>query len=1410
MTTPAGSTVMQSAVENMGNEAREYDGTVIDASVAPQSALAKERLTRILQKGYGGLRGGSSQQRAQQTCTVRRQQRNAAVGEDKRDWRIAVLNCGGAGLRGSSDRISTFGRRNRIDILLLNEVHLAAGEPEAITGYSLLWQPRQFTLYGARAGGVAVAVSESSTGFETADVMQCCESLDALWVRLNGAALLKPVFVCAAYIPPVGKTFVCKSDCTNIQCPLSHVDAGLEYIASTATEYARIGDVIIGGDFNIRAERVDSPRWADVQAMITQAQLRIDNVTDAAGTLLPTRRGHSGKLSVLDLVLTQIDNAARLTVTMEQNNRISDHYPILLQYEPQLRHVTGDVEWPKRYGFTSGLPHHLRGRLPMNPQRDSGNVTQFQLRLQSELALVATTSAPQLLAAIEMITLVSGRDSGVISKKDTVPPALRQASQLQRRIDTVTRRLEDVLRQTQLNMPAVLVLQQQLAELERARTLQLSDRRAAQRARRRMKRNAVQQDLDAMWLMHKPAELAKGRGKLAAGQLSARRRHHTALPILQRNLWRLQQGLGQKYTRRDVVELDRYELCECWAADEKALDAVSVYWSRPPTIMEIADAIRSLDGTASAIGVPVAAVKLVLPVSAAQERLVQLFDQIWNSGEVPDEFCVVRAQLLYKSGPVDQLSSYRTIGICTAMSRIFQHIVNCRLQKQIQGRMSEAQYGFLAGKATELCVYLSNSATTCAQLDGNVVDTVLLDIAGAFPTTGHSFILKRLVERGIDSKTRQLLTSWFSKQRMFTQIGRLTSDVFPVTLGLTEGAAFSPTLFIIGVDIALHNLEHHMQQQNMRLGVQLVISWLRQLFYADDGRLFGTTPPALQALLTSMSGDLNRIGFALNAAPTKSAWMRRYPMGKVERKRAKKQQLPQYQLADGVVLPQTTDYKYLGVMVTATNQRADRIAQLKLLAPRLAGIQRQAASAATRSVSLLHGLYIYKTYWQPQFMYAAGVQWGSVPKPFATMETRVMKTLMHAPHHPDVVLRSIFGLATLQTRLDVDRWRVLLRLLCCPPGSQVRQQFAVEIEVYERTGNKTLWWSDTRQLLRVMDVFTTAQFRLQYRECPQSWLQWAMANAVDFMSAVQNTAVLRDIGRLVLLEIETDRRRRELQRCTASLDEVTELLDTPNMAPFIVDVRREATQHRVLLRGGVRTWFGHKYLRTACCPWCDLEGGFTVPHLIRDCPAFNDQRTAVWNVAKQVAVSAKVGNDHVVQQHAQQWYLVSVGAAVSNSFLKLHLNTPSHFARQGQQAATTHLRIHLQLYRRILHVTGQFLQFVYHTTLKQLELRSHELPQRLPHQRHQTTINHWGYEQAKLVLGGLKPLERPERMPIAAVQPEVAPAVGDVQLRQLQAVWQQVTAAQEQPVEAQLDGDDSDWCDIVAAIMETQQEDTQE
>lgn len=175
--------------------------------------------------------------------------------------------------------------------------------------------------------------------------------------------------------------------------------------------------------------------------------------------------------------------------------------------------------------------------------------------------------------------------------------------------------------------------------------------------------------------------------------------------------------------------------------------------------------------------------------------------------------------------------------------------------------------------------------------------------------------------------------------------------------------------------------------------------------------------------------------------------------------------------------------------------------------------------------------------------------------------------------------------------------------------------------------------------------------------------------------------------------LELQVQARALDQCNKSTNEVRELLVGLNSAPFVIEPRSAACMWRIKLRGGVLGAFGYQFRasQVPACLLCGEQGKWTIPHLVRDCTLLETERMAVWGAALAIGVGAGVMANRPPASDRHNWYLLTVGACVPETFCRVGTSAPTHFNRPEGATATRRHGKTRGLYLKLLRVTGDFL-----------------------------------------------------------------------------------------------------------------------
>jgi len=206
---------------------------------------------------------------------------------------------------------------------------------------------------------------------------------------------------------------------------------------------------------------------------------------------------------------------------------------------------------------------------------------------------------------------------------------------------------------------------------------------------------------------------------------------------------------------------------------------------------------------------------------------------------------------------------------------------------------------------------------------------------------------------------------------------------------------------------------------------------------------------------------------------------------------------------------------------------------------------------------------------------------------------------------------------------------------------------------------------------------------------PILWTAAVTAAALDSECDVDGPAVtaLARHFKTVLLALEQRRRHTALLACVSSLAEIMDVVNTDSALPGIVlGFRTAALQWRLRCLGGRRTALSHQHFAQPACPACHAIGMYHIPHLVMDCEAYEGERLTAWSHARNVGIEAGLMLEVAVEDNRYYWYRLTMGASVPHSFLAMHLDAPTHFARTVSPP-----KFDLHVYNRLLGITGGFL-----------------------------------------------------------------------------------------------------------------------
>ena len=199
-------------------------------------------------------------------------------------------------------------------------------------------------------------------------------------------------------------------------------------------------------------------------------------------------------------------------------------------------------------------------------------------------------------------------------------------------------------------------------------------------------------------------------------------------------------------------------------------------------------------------------IEAVIVVAEMKPELLTYILQRMMANGIPDSWKKSKLIPIFKNkGDILlECNNYRGIKLMNHFMKLWERVIEARLRSIVNLR--ENQFGFRPGMSTEPVFSWQQLQEKCRE-NNKDLQMVFVDLEKAFDRIPRDLIWWCLRKKGVPEEYVKIVQDMYrsSKTQVVTQNGE--SEYFPIDVGLHQGSALSPILFIIIMDVLTENIE---------------------------------------------------------------------------------------------------------------------------------------------------------------------------------------------------------------------------------------------------------------------------------------------------------------------------------------------------------------------------------------------------------------------------------------------------------------------------------------------------------------------------------------------------------------------------------------------------------------------------
>lgn len=185
-----------------------------------------------------------------------------------------------------------------------------------------------------------------------------------------------------------------------------------------------------------------------------------------------------------------------------------------------------------------------------------------------------------------------------------------------------------------------------------------------------------------------------------------------------------------------------------------------------------------------------------------EKEVINIINECYKEGIFPDIWKTARLVVLYKGGNKqrNKPGSYRPVCLLSVLSKIYERIVLNRISDAVEKRLSHWQYGFRAGKSTEMAIERLLRIIQCSEEE--YVICIMIDISNAFSSLLTDKAKRQISSLDITDREMNVLYNYLENRKIIFD-GLNVKIVMESNRGCPQGSVLGPTIWNLVFDTYL-------------------------------------------------------------------------------------------------------------------------------------------------------------------------------------------------------------------------------------------------------------------------------------------------------------------------------------------------------------------------------------------------------------------------------------------------------------------------------------------------------------------------------------------------------------------------------------------------------------------------------